>query len=91
MIVTLHARCRGTGRRDVTGVLDFLIDGLLQELVELLHFGFDLGDVTEFDFNGRAEAVAAVLGQSEFFAVVGAEFDGHGGVSPYVGWVCWGG
>ncbi len=81
----------GIGGRDVTWVLDFLIDGLLQELVKLLHFGFDLGDVTELDFNGGAEAVTAVLGQSEFFAVIGAEFDGHGGVSPDVGWVCLGG
>ena len=56
----------------------FLIDGLLQQLVKLLHFGFDLGDVTEFDFNGGAEAVAAVLGQTELFRIIGTEFDGHG-------------
>jgi hypothetical protein len=79
------------GSRDEARVLDFLIDGVLQKLVELLHFGFDLGDVTEFDFNGSAEAVAAVLRQAEFFAVVVAEFDGHGGVSPDVGWMCLGG
>ena len=69
------------------GVLDFLIDGVLQQLLKLLHFGFDLGDVTEFDFNGGAEAVAAVLGQPEFFAVVGAEFDSHDGGPPWR--VCW--
>ena len=67
------------GRRDVTGVLDFLIDGVLQQLVELLHFGIDLGDVAEFDFDGCRKAVAAVLGQTELFAVIGAEFDGHNG------------
>ncbi len=66
------------GLRDEPGLLDFLIDAVLQKCVKLLHFDFDLGDVTEFDFNGSAEAVAAVLGQAEFFAVVGAEFDGHG-------------
>ena len=56
-------------------VLDFLSDGLLQKLVKLPHFGFDLGDVVEFDFNQGAE-----LGQAELFALVGAEFDGQGGV-----------
>jgi hypothetical protein len=39
------------GARDEPGVLDFLIDGVLQELVKLLHFGFDLGDVSELDFD----------------------------------------
>ena len=65
------------GVGDVARLLDFLIDALLQKGVKLLHFSFDLGDVGEFDFNRRAEAVAAVLWQTELFAVVGAEFDGH--------------
>jgi hypothetical protein len=73
------------GRRDEAGVLDFLIDGVLQKFVKFLHFGFDLSDVAEFDFNGGAEAVAAVLGQAEFFAVIGAEFDGHDGVCLLIG------
>lgn len=36
-----------------------------------------MGDVGEFGFDGGGKAVAAVLGQTELFAVVGAEFDGH--------------
>ena len=66
------------GLRNKAGVLDFLIDALLQELVKLLNFRFDLGDVGEFDFDRCREAVTAVLRESELFAVVGAEFDGHG-------------
>jgi len=64
---------------DVARVLDFLIDALLQKGVKLLHLGFDLGDVAEFDFDGCRKAVAAVLGQTELLAVIGAEFDGHSG------------
>jgi hypothetical protein len=37
--------------RDETDVLNLLIDALLQELVKPLQFGFDLGDVGEFDFD----------------------------------------
>ncbi len=58
-------------------LLDFLIDRVLEKLIEFLALGFDLGDVGEFDFDGSREAVAAVFGQTEFLAVVGAEFDGH--------------
>lgn len=57
----------GIGSRDETVVLDFLIDGVLQHLVELQHFGFRLDDVIEFDFTGDTEAVAAVSGQAEFY------------------------
>ena len=42
----------GVGTGDETDVLDFLIDGVLQEFIELLHFGFDLGEIREFDFDG---------------------------------------
>ena len=63
--------------RNKPWVLDFLVDGELQELIELLHFLFDLAYVRQFDLDGGAEAVAAVVGQAELFAVVGAEFDGH--------------
>ena len=66
------------GLRNKARVLNFLVNGVLQKLVESLQFSFDLGDVGEFDFDGGAEAVAAVLRQAELFAVVGAEFDGHG-------------
>ena len=59
-------------------VLNFLVHGVLQEFVKPLQFSLDLGDVREFDFHGGAEAVAAVLGQTELFAVIGAEFDSHG-------------
>ena len=65
------------GFRNKAGVLDFLIDGVLQKFVELLNFRFDLGDVGEFDFNRCAKTVTAELRQPEFFAVVGAEFDSH--------------
>ena len=57
--------------------MNFLIDGVLQKFVKLLNFLFDLVDVREFDFDGRTEAVAAVLWQTELFAIIGAEFDGH--------------
>jgi hypothetical protein len=50
---------------------------VLQELVELLNLCLRLIDVREFDFDGRTEAVAAVLWQAEFLAIIGAEFDGH--------------
>ena len=73
---------RSIAFRNVTGVLDFLVNGVLQELVELLDLCLGLGDVGEFDFDGGAETVAAELGQAEFLAVVGAEFDCHGVV-------CW--
>ncbi len=66
------------GFRNKTGVLDFLIDALLQKSVELLNFGFDLCDVREFDFDGCRKTVTAELRESELLAVVGAEFDGHG-------------
>lgn len=62
---------------DEADVLNFLIDGVLQKIVKLLNFLFDLADVREFDFHGRTEAVTAVLWQTELLAVVGAEFDGH--------------
>ncbi len=65
------------GFRNEAGMLNFLIDAVLQKGVKLLHFDLDLGDVGQFDFDGSAETVAAVLGQPEFFAVIGAEFDGH--------------
>ena len=57
--------------------MDFLIDGVLQKFVKLLNFLFDLADFREFDFDGRTEAVTAVLWQTELLAVIGAEFDGH--------------
>ena len=66
-----------SGLGNKSDVLDFLIDRMLQKVVKLLNFLFDLGDVREFDFDGCAEAVAAVLRQSELLAVVGAEFDCH--------------
>ena len=50
---------------------------MLQKFVKLLNFLFDLADVREFDFDGRTEAMAAVLGQTELLAVIGAEFDSH--------------
>ena len=65
------------GLGDEANVLDFLIDGVLQKFVKPLNFCFDLADVREFDFDGRTEAVAAKVGQSELFAIVGAEFDSH--------------
>ncbi len=63
--------------RDEPDVLDLLIHGLLQELVELLNLCLCLVDVREFDLDGSRKAVAAVLRQAEFLAVVGAELDGH--------------
>jgi hypothetical protein len=57
--------------------LNFLIDGVLQKFVKLLNFLFDLADIREFDFDGRTEAMAAVLWQTELLAVIGAEFDSH--------------
>ena len=68
------------GARDEAGVLNFLVNGLLEKLIKPLAFRFDLGQIGEFDFDGDAEAVAAEFGQSELLAVVGAEFDSHGGV-----------
>lgn len=65
------------GIGNVAGMLDFLIDTVLQKCVKLLNFGFDLGDVRQFDFDGGTEAVTAELGQPELFAVICAEFDGH--------------
>ena len=67
------------GARNETGVLNFLINGLLEKLVKPLAFRFDLGQIGEFDFDGDAEAVAAEFRQSELLAIVGAEFDSHGG------------
>ena len=58
-------------------MLNFLIDGVLQKFVKLLNFLFDLADVREFDFDGRTEAMTAVLRQTELLAIIGAEFDGH--------------
>lgn len=81
-------------------MLNFLIDAVLQKFVKLLNFGFDLGDVAEFDFDGCRETVTAVVGQSELLAVVGAEFDSHDVVgwcgcsgmkkpTPFAGVGCW--
>lgn len=63
--------------RDESDGLDFLIDGVLQKLVELAAFAFDLGEIREFDFDGSTEAVAAEFGQPEFLAVIGGQGDGH--------------
>ena len=60
--------------------MNFLVNGLLEKLVKPLAFRFDLGQIGEFDFDGDAEAVAAEFRQSELLAIVGAEFDSHGGV-----------
>lgn len=78
LVVVAVGAIRSNAFRDVTGVLDLLVNRVLQELVELLNLCLGLGDVGEFDFDGGAEAVAAVLGQAELLAVVGAEFDCHG-------------
>lgn len=72
---TVVAAVPGIGNE--ADLLDFLINRVLEKLIEFLAFGFDLGDVGEFDFDGSREAVAAVFGQTELLAVVGAEFDGH--------------
>ena len=45
---TVVAKAR-TGNK--AGLLDFLIDGVLEKPVELLAFGLDLGEVGEFDFD----------------------------------------
>ena len=76
------SRILGTiaGARDEASVLNFLVHGLLEKLVKPLTFRLDLGQIGEFDFDGDAEAVAAEFRQSELLAVVGAEFDSHGGV-----------
>ena len=66
-----------SGLGNISDMLDFLIDRVLQKFVKLPHFLFDLGDVREFDFDGCTEAMAAELRQSELLAVVGAEFNGH--------------
>ena len=70
---------------DETDILDFLIDGALQKLIEIAAFIFDLGEIREFDFDGGTEAVTAVGGQSEFLAVIGGQCDGHD-VGGLVGW-----
>lgn len=84
-VVVAVGAIRSIALRDETGVLDFLVNGVLQELVELLNLCLGLVDVREFDFHGRAEAVAAELGQTELLAVVGAEFDSHGALVWVVG------
>jgi hypothetical protein len=56
-----------TGFGNEADLLDFLIEGVLEKPVELLTFGFNLGDVCEFDLDGSREVVAAVFGQSEIF------------------------
>jgi hypothetical protein len=84
-VVVAVGAIRSIALRDVAGVLNFLVNGVLQELVELLNLRLGLIDVREFDFDRRAEAVAAELGQTELLAVVGAEFDSHGALGLVVG------
>ncbi len=78
LVVVAIGAIRSIAFRDKTGVLDLLVNGVLKELVELLDLCLGLGDVRELDFDGGAEAVAAVLGQAELLAVIGAKFDCHG-------------
>lgn len=72
-VLGLLSRFFGLGAE--TDVLNLLIDGVLEELVEPLTLGVDFGDVREFNIYGDAETVTAEFWQADFLAVDGAELD----------------
>ena len=66
---------------DESDLLDLSIDGSLKGAVEAFGFRSQFGCVGDFGFDGYLELVGGIPWQSEAFAVVGDDFDSHGGGS----------
>lgn len=64
---------------DESDLLDLSIDGGLKGAVEPFRFRSQFGCVGDFRFDGDFELVGGISRQPESFAVVGDEFDSHGG------------
>ena len=73
---------------DESDLLDLGIDGSLKGAVESFRFRSQFGCVGDFGFDGDFELVGGISRKPEAFAVVGDEFDSHGGGSFVVdGWI----
>ena len=74
--------------RDESDLLDLGIYDSLKGTVEPFRFRSQFRCVGDFGFDGYLELVGGIPRQSETFAVVGDEFDSHGGGSFVVdGWI----
>jgi hypothetical protein len=63
--------------RDEPSVLDFLINALLERLIEAGAFGFDFVDIANLGLDADGELVARIPRQAEAFRVVGDQFKCH--------------
>ena len=74
--------------RDESDLLDLSVYSSLKGAVEPFRFRSQFGCVDDFRFDGYFELMGRIPRQSEAFAIVGDEFDSHGGCSFLVdGWI----